>query len=125
MYKRIAVPFIVIAACATLATVIAFTGKPRPFSEDLWKTASEVSKTSNAENPRALMADDLLKNHLKVGMTREQVLSLLGPPDQEQKGSVWYNIGSYQRRSILSGSDQLVVGFDEKGLLKIARVASD
>jgi len=125
MYKQIAILIAVITTCTTVVAMIAFRGKPRPFSEDLWKAASEISTPSNAENPRALMADDLLKNHLKVGMTREQVISLLGAPDQEQKRSLWYNIGSHQRRGFLSGSDQLVVGFDENDLLKIARVASD
>jgi outer membrane protein assembly factor BamE (lipoprotein component of BamABCDE complex) len=125
MYKQTIVVLIVIAGCATVAAAIAFTGKSRPFSGDSWKAAAKVSKPSNTDNPRSLMADDLLKNHLKSGMTRDEVLSLLGPADQERERSLWYNIGSYQRRGFLSGSDQLVVGFDENDKLKIARVAAD
>ena len=125
MYKRAVVAFIVLSACATIATVVAVPSNRRAFSQELWKEARDTSSPSNTENPRASMVDDLLKNHLKVGMTKEQVLALLGPPEQDRQESLWYHIGSYRRRRILSGSDQLVVGFDKEGLVTIARVASD
>jgi outer membrane protein assembly factor BamE (lipoprotein component of BamABCDE complex) len=125
MYKQFAVLLIVIASGAMAAGVLAFRPTSRRFSSPSWMAARFVSKPSNAENPRALMVDDLLKNHLKVGMTKEEVLAMLGTPDQHGERSFWYNIGSYHRRRFLPGTDQLVVGFDESDKVKVARIAAD
>jgi hypothetical protein len=50
------------------------------FNQDVWLENPDVGDTSN---PRARMVQDVMKNHLKPGMSRKSVLDLLGKPYQE------------------------------------------
>jgi len=50
---------------------------PSSFDQEIWLDNPDVSDTSN---PRARMVDDLMHNHLKPGMSRASILSLLGKP---------------------------------------------
>ena len=47
------------------------------FEQKVWLDNPEMTDT---DNPRAHMVDDLMKNQLKLGMTRAAVLDLLGKP---------------------------------------------
>src|SRR5919112_1701587 len=47
------------------------------FDQEVWLDNPEMSDTSN---PRARMVEDLMRNHLKTGMSRDAVLNLLGKP---------------------------------------------
>lgn len=51
------------------------------FNQQKWLANSDVSDT---HNPRAYMIDDLMKNHLKVGITKNAVLTLLGKPEKDR-----------------------------------------
>jgi len=50
------------------------------FDKDVWLRNSDMSDTSN---PRARMVADVMAHHLHVGLTRDSVLALLGPPYSE------------------------------------------
>jgi hypothetical protein len=70
-------------------------GLPRlPFDREAWLAAGN---TCLEGNPRLAMALDLVENHLREGMSRADVHTLLGPPesDDESAQSVgWsYSIG--------------------------------
>jgi len=50
------------------------------FDKKIWLTHDTMKEI---ENPRMKMTDDLLKNHLKKGMTKAEVIKLLGKPFSE------------------------------------------
>lgn len=52
----------------------------KKFNKERWWANNDLNDT---RNPRAYMTDDLLKNHLKIGITRDSVLALLGKPYKE------------------------------------------
>lgn len=53
----------------------------RKFNKGRWLRNSNVNDTWN---PRAYMTDDLLKNVLKPGLTKEDILNLLGKPYKDE-----------------------------------------
>lgn len=64
------------------------------------------------------MAGELIDKHLKPGLSREQVLALLGPPDDRSGGVLRYTLGSSYGADI----DYLTIRFDERDRLKSAAV---
>lgn len=50
----------------------------RPFDSAQWKAYKD-----QRDNKRYEMLDDLVANHLPLGMERAAVLEILGPPDSE------------------------------------------
>jgi hypothetical protein len=73
--------------CTTVAIIaIALLGYYgmwiQPFSNAKFDRAIWLkAKSDDFHNPRGPMTMDLRRNHLHHGMTRQQVRSLLGPPD--------------------------------------------
>jgi hypothetical protein len=63
-----------------LACILAACNHSSQFDKEVWVDNSAMEDTSN---PRAWMVQDLMKNHLKSGMSRKAVLDLLGKPYQE------------------------------------------
>jgi hypothetical protein len=57
-----------------------------PFDATLWQAAN----IEEVDNPRCLMQRDLEQNHLKLGMTRAQVNTLLGEPQSNEKVLSYY-----------------------------------
>jgi len=57
--------------------VIVSCNGDRKFNTERWLNNNDINDT---KNPRAYMIKDLLKNHLKNGITRDSVLALLGKP---------------------------------------------
>ncbi|HQT22509.1 MAG: hypothetical protein B7X86_16220 [Sphingobacteriales bacterium 17-39-43] len=49
----------------------------KKFNKERWLANNHVNDT---HNPRAYMTEDLLENHLKIGITRDSVFALLGKP---------------------------------------------
>jgi hypothetical protein len=47
------------------------------FDKKVWLRNSDVNDTGN---PRAYMTKDLLENYLKVGLTKDSIIALLGKP---------------------------------------------
>lgn len=71
---------------------------------------------------RGRMSDDLVARHLRVGMSRSQVLALLGEPDQPSTTEVVYYLGA--SNSLLSTLSFLVLSFEGDRLVRI-RLADD
>lgn len=81
---------------------------------------SEGKRDSAFYERRHRMANELLKQELlKPGMSREDVVALLGKPDDNrQPGVLRYTLGSAYGADI----DYLTVFFDEGGRVKSARI---
>lgn len=69
------------------------------------------------DNPRAEMVGDLIGNYLKPGMTRREVMQLLGKPDRrDERRFISYLIGM---QGFASDPGQLEIEFsDEKKVVK-------
>lgn len=80
------------------------------FNKQRW--AIHWKEHQGGENIRPQMLDDLLKNHLKVGMDSMVIKDLLGEPERDFGFS--YNLGYYE-----SGFDPtfLILDFDKSGKL--------
>ena len=61
-----------------------FAPHPDHFVQGVWIEADPDGECGS----RSAMVDDLLANHLRVGMTRAEVEALLGPPDDPEYGWV-------------------------------------
>lgn len=95
--------------------------RKRPFEAAAWKSARVVDD----DTPRCAMIEDLLKNHLRAGMTRAEVVKLLGPATEMPKGRGWATKGTFLVYGLgrCPGSidiDELRVSFDESGALEKA-----
>jgi hypothetical protein len=60
------------------------------FSKERWLETGKVLRSDKEDrgilgtsNPRERMVEDVMAHHLASGMTREQVLALLGPPERD------------------------------------------
>jgi len=60
------------------------------------------------------MVNDLLANHLRIGMTRAQVISLLGEPDEKDATWIRYYLGGRSGGFVLPGYDYLILNFDQQ-----------
>lgn len=65
-----------VVICFLLFATISCT-RNKVFDKEIWLSNSNVNDTRNL---RAHMAKDLMENHLKIGLTRNAVLELLGKP---------------------------------------------
>ena len=62
--------------CFLLLAMISCT-RNKQFDKERWQRNNDVNDT---RNPRAYMTNDLLKNHLRVGITKDSIIALLGKP---------------------------------------------
>jgi hypothetical protein len=60
------------------------------FNKERWLETGKVLRSDKEDrgvlgtsNPRESMVQDVMAHHLESGMTREQVLAVLGPPERE------------------------------------------
>ncbi len=83
----------------------------QPFDRELWLSYDK----SSDPRIRAHMYDDLRKNHLKIGMSRKEVLKLLGKPALDHSGILYYDLGP---DAIGIDTDRLVIELDESGRIK-------
>jgi hypothetical protein len=83
------------------------------FDPAVWKTAD----TGEQDNPRCLMQADLKQNHLKLGMTKAEIITLLGEPEETEQTTSYY-LGFCNP----FGVDAMALGleFDTSG--KLARI---
>ena len=82
LWLLIGLPLVLlVVAGGLLAAFFAFMPdewpEARPFDQRIWKAA----KNWDSDSPRASMVDSLLADDRLRGMTRAQVIALLGPPD--------------------------------------------
>lgn len=84
----------------------------RDFDKDVWL---KHNHDNDPNNPRAEMTYDLTKNHLKIGMDKKEVLSLLGKPDRRnEKNYLSYYLGM---QGFLNDPGQLELQFDKNDRL--------
>jgi hypothetical protein len=121
--KRVVVSLAALAFLAVAGALIyATVGNPLNPFDDAQFTPSRWAST--ADDGRAPMAQDLVQNHLSVGMMESQVTGLLGKPDGLcQSGNygrlrsgthcMYYMIGNWSYH----GMDQalVIVHFDAQG----------
>jgi len=82
----------------------------REFDQVVWMSFHE---SIEADNPRGNMAYDII-DRLKSGMSRADVLTLLGTPDfDEQANCLSYNLGMWSGFRI--DYDSLDIFFDDSG----------
>jgi hypothetical protein len=95
-----------------------------PFDSSTWKAS--LANNSN-DSIRLRMVDDLLRRHSLLGMTREDVMSLLGhPPKTEYFRDYDFVYWLGPERSFMSiDSEWLAVKFSEDGRVSKARLVSD
>lgn len=87
------------------------------FDSQAWSAGRPASQAG--ASPRLAMAETLVAGHLRAGMTRQAVKSLLGAPDfQDDTRDVW-DLGFPPMRMDMA---TLVVDYDAAGLLREARV---
>ena len=61
-----------------LFAVIIGCSKKEPFTKEMWKITNGDTPYQNREQ----VIDDLIDNHLKVGMKVSELVNLIGKPDQ-------------------------------------------
>jgi hypothetical protein len=61
------------------------------FDTALWK--AQHGRDEALENPRTSMVGPLIEDRLKAGMSRAEVLELLGPPEFQRNDSDYYTLG--------------------------------
>jgi outer membrane protein assembly factor BamE (lipoprotein component of BamABCDE complex) len=98
--------------------------QPMPFDSAVWK-ASPVKLSY--DSIRLRMVDDLMKNHTLEGMSRTEIVDLLGEPDTTphfHDYDMVYQLGQ-ERRSPAIESEWLVMRLDEKGIVTEAKITTD
>ncbi|PMB52214.1 hypothetical protein CEN39_11025 [Fischerella thermalis CCMEE 5201] len=83
----------------------------KPFDQKAW-LANPVNSGKN-DSIRFQMSEDLTKNHLKIGMTRQQTRKLLGKPDLLNS----YCYGKDICDNYYLGEYALILNFDSTGKL--------
>jgi len=68
-----------------------FQSNSRQFDREVWQANTN---DTTPENPRLQMLGDLQRQHLKIGMTKQQVHHLLGSPDQQTATTDIYQVGT-------------------------------
>ncbi len=92
------------------------------FDENLWRM-SEKDFKDFMWPPKLKMVDSLIESKILEGLSREEVIQLLGPPmsDQHPRNSdqneIYYYLGP-ERGFIRIDSEWLSISFDEKGKVK-------
>jgi hypothetical protein len=90
------------------------------FDEGLWKQPTRYC----TQSPRAQMVDDLIDQHLEVGMPMDAVEALLGPPDSTDGPTLDYYYVDYEHAALLGDCVFLEVE-SNAGQLQRAAVVRD
>lgn len=83
-----------------------------PFDATVWQAAD----TEELDNPRCLMRGDLEQHHLKLGMTKTDIVSILGEGNKETQ-IISYYIGFCRPFTI--DATAMTLEFDNNKLTKI------
>ncbi len=98
---------------------------PMPFDAEVWRaTRSEDSHDS----VRLRMVDDFLATHTPVGKSREDIVVLLGEPDDTTYFSNFdlvYHLGLERDSAFPIDSEWLVMRLDRNGLVTEALLVTD
>ena len=110
---------IVSIAIIALLCIISIKGRfvHEKFDSHVWKTAN-LNKEENW-SLRWDMMNDLRNRHKLVGMTKKEIIDLLGKPDGSTKSEFRYYLG-YSKTGINTGT--LTISFDEKEIVTVIDV---
>ncbi len=87
------------------------------FNSELWKTANLYSEENMTL--RWDMMNDLRNKHKLVGMTKKDIIELLGDPGDADNSEFRYYLG-YSKTSINTGT--LIITFNNKNIVTEIRV---
>lgn len=88
---------LILSACAPAGTDDFWSTDRRAFDASVWATSGE----------RWSMCGDLRRHHLRIGMARDEVLVLLGPPREDDAAGLHYDVGSYWLDVLFDARGQL------------------
>ena len=114
--KKLRLPLIVVIL---ILSAFLLRGKipHEKFNSELWKTAN-----LNSEENMTLrwdMMNDLRNKYKLVGMTKKEIIELLGDPGDTASSEFRYYLG-YSKTGINTGS--LIITFNDKNIVKEIRV---
>lgn len=115
---------VVASVGSTQLHIRAFT--PEFWNDPGWKESAGVE--THYHSIRQQMVDDLIASHLRVGMTREEVVGLIGPGDSDPYFETptedrWiYYLGA--ERAVGIDNEWLIVNFAD-GVLESTHLATD
>jgi hypothetical protein len=91
-----------------------FQSSDRTFRSQTWKQANS---DNNSDGPRCSMVEDLMKNHLRKGMSQDEVIEILGKPDftLKRERTIGYGLG---RCGYSIDIDEFRLIFDPAGKLE-------
>lgn len=109
--KKLSIPLIIVAI---IITAFMLRGKipHEKFNSEVWKTAN-----LNLEENMTLrwdMMNDLRNKYKLVGMTKKQIMDLLGPGGDYTSSEFTYYLG-YSKTGINTGS--LIITFNDKDIV--------
>lgn len=119
-------PSLLIVAYSLLDPIVGDWIHDRTFNVELWRNQDDTAQRSMWP-PRLCMVDDLLRKHDFKGMSREQVVALIGEPDKTEYFKDWdmvYWLGP-ERGFIRIDSEWLVLKLDSKDKVSDYRIARD
>lgn len=115
---------IIILLFALFYAYVFFVVLDCPFdNKDFDKTTwVQFDNSNDPDNPRGEMYEDLIENNLSKGMSKKEVIDLLGQPDyKSEEYFLSYNLGAWSGFRI--DYDSLDLEFDKDGkLVKFYRV---
>ena len=135
-FPRLRVKHLLIATflVALSAAILVYLNRSVRFDSVRWQTehlnGKHTESSSDESNLRYLMVDDLIRNHLREGITpRSKVKELLGDPDHSEAGKKWQisavAYDAYLIRFYLNIIDYdsvyLIIEYDISGRIKNVR----
>ena len=91
--KRIAVSAAVVVLAAAAAWILPQLVIGGRFDSSVWMADAADACTEVADGDRAAMVGDLMEHHLRAGMTKKEVLALVGRPHQHDDRAWSYGMG--------------------------------
>lgn len=109
--KKLRIPLLVLVI---ILSAFLLRGKipHETFKSDVWKTAN--LNTEENMSLRWDMMNDLRNKHSLVGMTKTEVIALLGKPEEETNSEFYYYLG-YSKMGINTG--RLTISFNGKDIV--------
>lgn len=114
--KKLKLPVIVVMLILS-AYLVRGKFTHEPFNSELWKTAN-----LNSEENMSLrwdMMNDLRNKHKLLGLTKDEIIKLLGTPEDSTKSEFRYYLG-YSKTGINTGT--LIITFNDKNVVLKLRV---